>query len=212
MKHIITTVLFTIIATFSIYAYDDYYIVRKAPYKPHNTYYVDDKINEHKNSDDYSYIGIITRCGYTFADNGYFNYGASLYYNFNPYFGITAGFDGYYGNIYYYNSNNDIILYDGVNKNFPMWDVRFGFILGKYVSLGGTFGQCNICNPNIIVHQKYINNGTIYNNYKHNNFYGGFITFLCPVSKYFGLDIDLQYTNHTGFSLSGGLIIRFPVK
>ena len=203
-------VLSIIMFSTNSYAYDDYYVIRHIDNNRNKHYYLNDNNNNH--NDDYdSYLGFTSRFGYTFSDNGYFTYGLSMYYNFNQSIGITAGFDGYYGSIYL-ESNNTIYRYDGVYSKFPMWDVRFGFVLGKYFSLGAIYGQCNVCDPNVVVHQKYINNCTVYNKSNYCNYFGGFITFLCPVSTHFGVDVDLAYTVHTGFSISGGLIFRIPVK
>ena len=42
--------------------------------------------------------------------------------------------------------------------------------------------------------------------------YGGFITFVLPVSKHFGFNIDFAVTNKTGFNVGMGINATIPIK
>ena len=201
---IITMMLVASVSTFA-----ESYEVRQAPSANSSSeYYLDRKFG---NRDASTYAGIITRFGYSFSDNGYFSYGASFYYTFNSVIGITAGFDGYSGNIYVYNENNEIVAYDGPNKSLPMWDIRAGVVLGRYIAIGMIYGQCKVCTGDVKVVHKY-NTSVTRPLDGHGNFLGAFGTVMLPISTHCALNVDLSYTNHTSFTLTGGLIIKLKVK
>lgn len=200
---IISMMLIASMATFA----QDYYVYH-APTAQRSEYTLDNKFADRDAS---TYVGVMTRFGYSFSDNGYFAYGASVYYTFNSLIGITAGFDGYAGTIYIYDDNNDIVEYNGASKSLPMWDVRAGITLGKYVALGAIYGQCNICTRDVRVVHKYSEKLTTGLG-KHGSFYGAFGTVMCPISSHLALNFDISYTNHTSFTLALGVNVRFKVK
>lgn len=146
------------------------------------------------NRDKNQFAGILTRCGYSYADN-LFTYGVSVFYQWPSGFGITGGFDGYYGNLH---------TEEAYNKALPLWDARLGFC-GKHFGIGAIYGQCTAC------HHSGTHRGTIRLN-NNGDFIGGFATFICPLSTHFGLNIDVAYTTHTSFNISAGILIRFPIK
>lgn len=177
-------------------------------------YYVDRKIAEHKSAyheQAPTTMGIVTRFGYGFNVDA-FNYGASLFYQWNQTWGITVGFDGY--RIF----NKIMEAYPGdpdpKNSNdykMPLWDVRAGLMLTKYFMFGGMMGKWNVPGyyPNNIVmnHSQWIwNDGTT------DFMYGAFATFMLPVSKWCGFNIDLAVTNKTGFNIGAGVNVTIPVK
>ena len=110
-------------------------------------YFLDRKIKEARDKND-SYAGVITRFGYAFNYDA-FTYGASLLYHFDGSLGVTVGFDGYYI------PNLDTEISDGTSVKIadykmPLWDIRAGLMLGRYVALGGLCGKWMIDNPNEI--------------------------------------------------------------
>ena len=157
-----------------------------------------------------SWFGLSTRFGYSFSDNGYFAYGASVYYTWNNSFGIVGGFDSYYGRILVENEDGSISQYNGPYRNFPKWDIRAGFMLGRYLSIGGIYGKCNVCFNHNVVH-RWENNGVVELGAK-GMFYGGFITAICPISTHLAMNMDVSYTTHTSFNVYLGVTFRFPVK
>jgi hypothetical protein len=50
------------------------------------------------------------------------------------------------------------------------------------------------------------------NNSESNFLFGGFITFVLPVSKHFGLNLDFAVTNKTGFNVGMGINATIPIK
>lgn len=155
-------------------------------------------------------IGVITRFGYSFAGEGYFDYGASLFYKFNSQFGIIVGVDG--ASKVSFKKESIKTIYKSTVGNISQWDVRGGVILGKYVGIGGIYGNCKVCtdkNTNLEIEGYNYKKNHIDNNIHD---YGGFATILLPINKYIGLDIDVAYTAHTHFNIGGGLIISFPIK
>ena len=87
-------------------------------------------------------IGIITRFGYSFSD--YFDYGASLFYKFNPLFGIIVGADGA-SKVHFNEAESFKDAYKQTVGNVSQWDVRMGAILGKYFGCGVIYGNCKVC-------------------------------------------------------------------
>lgn len=152
-------------------------------------------------------IGIITRFGYSFAD--YFAYGASIYYKFNPRFGIAFGVDGA-SKVSFKNAENIEDAYKQTVGNISQWDIRAGIMVGKYFGFGGIYGNCKVCtnaNKNTL-------DAAAFKHHHNNNIhdYGGYITFLFPFCDWVGLDVDLAYTTHTYFTISGGIVLSIPLK
>lgn len=199
--------LFILFISITSSAYSQEYEVRHAPPRYYQ-YTLDEQLND---IDASTYLGVITRFGYSFSDNGYFTYGASIYYTFNSVIGVTAGFDAYAGKIYIYDDHNNIIRYNGPYSSLPIWNIRAGVTLGKYISLGVIYGQCRICKTDCIVVHKYSDHLTT-NVGESGGFWGAFGTVIAPISTRFALDFDISYTSHTSFALSAGLIIRFKIK
>lgn len=169
-------------------------------------YFVDRKLSEarEKNS---SYAGLITRFGYGFNYDA-FTYGASLIYHFEGTLGMSLGFDGYYipG---MYTQISDGSMANISDYRLPLWDVRAGFMLGKYVSLGGLCGKWMIDNPNVINMRE---NAWFASNKDNKVMYGGWVTFILPIGKYFGVNMDIAVTNKTGFNIGAGINATIPVK
>lgn len=166
-------------------------------------------VREQKEEKDNSQVGLLIRGGYSYNDDAV-TYGASVYYHFKGILGISVGFDGYYiPNLTMYNEAGECVAYDGPHKNFPMWDMRAGFMLGKYFAFGGILGKCQLCKTESI-HEKRdmwkikgIHNGGIY---------GGYITFILPITENFGMNMDFAMTNHTGFNVGLGFNLYMDIK
>jgi len=168
-------------------------------------YAMDRAIKERVNrSNNKAYVGLITRLGYGYNYDA-FTYGVSLLYHWDGWFGVTAGFDGY--------SFNKSIEKDGKlysSSGLPLWDARFGFMFGKYFSVGGLLGKFNFVDDSgkaIQVYQDrwFINDDGTF-------MYGGFVTFIMPIGKYFGFNLDFAVTNKTGFNIGAGINFTFPIK
>jgi len=178
--------------------------VRRNPSQ--ETYYMDRRISELKSTGS-SYAGVITRFGYGFNYDA-FTYGASLLYHFDGLLGVTAGFDGYYM------PSMKTILNDGSEVsisqyNMPLWDVRAGFLVGKYFAFGGLIGKWMIERPDVINMR---DNAWFVNNSDSKVMYGGWVTFILPIGKYLGFNLDFAVTNKTGFNIGGGINLTLPVK
>ena len=185
-------------------------------YTQHNPstdeYYIDRKIEERKINKALSpnkgqYAGIITRAGYAFNYDA-FTYGASIIYHFDNPIGVSVGFDGYYI------PNKTAIISNGQeirisDYSLPLWDVRGGLLLGKYFAIGGLAGKWTIDNPNLINMKE---NAWFISNKESKVMYGGWATFILPIGKYFGLNVDFAVTNKTGFNVAAGINITIPVK
>lgn len=178
--------------------------VRRNPSQ--ETYYMDRRISELKSTSS-SYAGVITRFGYGFNYDA-FTYGASLLYHFDGLLGVTAGFDGYYM------PSMKTILNDGSEVsisqyNMPLWDVRAGFLVGKYFAFGGLCGKWMIERSDVINMR---DNAWFVNNSDSKVMYGGWVTFILPIGKYLGFNLDFAVTNKTGFNIGGGINLTLPVK
>ena len=149
-------------------------------------------------------IGIITRFGYSFSE--YFDYGASLFYKFNPMFGIIVGADGA--------SFNEAETFKDTYKqtvgDVAQWDVRIGAILGKYFGCGVIYGNCKVCSSTLALDEYSFETHKHYNQNVHD--VGGFATILLPINNYIGFDVDFAYTRHTYFNISAGIILSLPLK
>lgn len=151
-------------------------------------------------------IGIITRFGYSFSD--YFDYGASLFYKFNPLFGIIVGADGHFNEA---ESFKD--AYKQTVGNVSQWDVRMGAILGKYFGCGVIYGNCKVCTSELAKQCPDEYSFETSKHYNHNvHDIGGFATILLPINNYIGFDVDFAYTRHTYFNISAGIILSLPLK
>ena len=155
---------------------------------------------------DNSQVGLILRGGYSYNDDAV-TYGASVYYHFSGVLGISVGFDGYYiPNLKLYDEFGNVIT-DDTHKNFPMWDMRAGFLLGRYFAFGGILGKCQICTPQTVHEKK-----NMWGRSVGNGIYGGYITFILPITDNFGMNMDFAMTNHTGFNIGIGFNIYMAVK
>ena len=169
-------------------------------------YYLDRKIREAKDNG-YSYAGLITRFGYGFNYDA-FTYGASLLYHFDGTMGVTVGFDGYYiPNMYTQLSDGTMVKI--TDYSLPLWDLRAGLMLGKYFAFGGLCGKWTIDNSNVINMKE---SAWFVSNKDSKIMYGGWITFLLPIGKYVGFNIDFAVTNKTGFNVGAGINLTIPVK
>ena len=169
-------------------------------------YFLDRKIKESRDKND-SYAGVITRFGYAFNYDA-FTYGASLLYHFDGSLGVTVGFDGYYiPNLD--TKISDVALVKIIDYKMPLWDLRAGLMLGRYVALGGLCGKWMIDNPNEIDIKE---NAWFVSDKDSKVMYGGWFTFLLPIGRYVGLNIDFAVTNKTGFNVAAGFNVTIPVK
>ena len=177
--------------------------------EPADTYYLDRKIEETKRKNDPLTMGFLARFGYAFNYDA-FTYGLSIYYQWNRLCGITAGFDGYYIPYKYIHRT---LPNDTVSSNvfiLPLWDVRAGFMLSRYFLFGAMLGKTNVGDASNIIDLRH--DAWFINNKESNFLYGGFVTFVLPVSKHFGFNIDFAVTNKTGFNVALGLNATIPIK
>ena len=174
-----------------------------------SSYYLDRKFAERKNSSDPISAGILTRFGYAFNYDA-FTYGVSLFYQWSKIAGITAGFDGYYipNKLMYRTIQNDTV--SSSMFSLPLWDIRAGFMITRYFLFGAMLGKSNIGDATNMINMR--ENAWFVNNKENNFMYGGFVTFVLPVSKHFGFNIDFAVTNKTGFNVGLGLNATIPIK
>ena len=155
-------------------------------------------------------IGIITRFGYSFSD--YFDYGASLFYKFNPMFGIIVGADGA-SKVHFSEAESFKDAYKQTVGNISQWDIRMGAILGKYFGCGFIYGNCKVCTSALATQYPDEFSQETNRHCDHNiHDIGGFATILLPINNYIGLDVDFAYTRHTYFNISAGIILSLPLK
>ena len=164
-------------------------------------------------------FGASVRGGYAFNYDA-FTYGASVMYKGNL-FGVTLGVDGYKipNKILQYTDNEGTlheICSDSIST--PMWDIRMGLVFGSpkaYFAIGGIVGKWNVEGyypSNIVMnHSQWL-----WDKDQQDKIYGGFITFIIPfnVGNKFdiGANIDLAFTNKTGFNTCIGFNITIPLK
>ena len=181
--------------------------------RPSNEEYYIDRVREEKkmntNVKKPPIAAGIVRFGYAFNYDA-FTYGLSLYYQWNEVFGATMGFDGYYiPSKLIYNTLTDE-FYPSMSFSMPLWDLRAGFGISRYVLFGAVLGKLNI---NDADNHLYMRKDAWFINNKESQFmYGGFVTLLLPVSKYFGFNFDFAVTNKTGFNVGAGFNVTFPLK
>lgn len=175
-----------------------------------NGYYLDRKIAESRATSDPVSAGLISRFGYGFNYDA-FTYGVSFYYQWSRIAGITAGFDGYFI------PDRQVQTIDGEvhqssEYSLPLWDVRAGFMISKYFLFGGMFGKVdkNFREVSVIdmQHSQWFTTGQNQGDF----LYGGFVTFVLPISKYVGLNLDFAVTNKTGFNVGMGVNATLPIK
>lgn len=173
------------------------------------TYYLDRRLAERQKSNEPTTAGVLTRFGYAFNYDA-FTYGVSIYYQWSRIAGITAGFDGYYipNKQIYRTLQNDTVSSSAFS--LPLWDIRAGFMITKYFLFGAMLGKSNIGDAENMINMR--QDAWFINNSQSNFMYGGFITFVLPVSKHFGFNLDFAVTNKTGFNVGLGLNATIPIK
>jgi len=211
MKKIIYLIMLTL-TIMSTNVYGQVYTHSAYYGKPSDeVYYVDRRLAERRENLKKEPItaGVFTRFGYAFNYDA-FTYGISMYYQWSRMFGITAGFDGYYiPNKYFYRTiQNDTISSNAFSM--PLWNLRAGFMISKYFLFGAMLGKSNIGDNETLINMR--QDAWFINNKESNFMYGGFVTFVLPISKWFGLNIDFAVTNKTGFNVGAGLNVTIPVK
>lgn len=205
-KIFILSILFAVTFT-SIYA--ETYEVRRNPGS--EEYFVDRKIREAKENrlnNPNSYAGVITRFGYGFNYDA-FTYGVSFFYQWSRIAGITAGFDGYYipNKLAYRTIQTDIVSTSAFS--LPLWDIRAGFMITRYFLFGAMLGKSNIGDATNLINMR---EAWFAPNKESNFLFGGFVTFVLPISKHFGFNLDFAVTNKTGFNVGAGINVTIPVK
>lgn len=174
-----------------------------------DTYYLDSKIREYQRKDDPLTAGFLARAGYAFNYDAV-TYGLSFYYQWGRIAGITAGFDGYYipRKQAYRTIQNDTV--PTAVFLMPLWDVRAGFMLTRYFLFGVMMGKSNIGDATDLINMR--EDAWFVDNKNRNFLYGGFVTFVLPLSKHFGLNLDFAVTNKTGFNICMGVNACIPIK
>ena len=208
MKKIFITLVMvlTCIVTFA----QSYVYSPSSPSK--EVYYIDRQIaaRHQQPKDETVLAGGVTRFGYAFNYDA-FTYGASLFYQWNSVIGVTAGFDGYY--IPRKRIERLEYCHDTIPSSLfamPLWDIRAGLMISKYVMFGVVMGKSNVEDyPDLINLSKNMwHEDDQYNRMM----YGGFVTLLLPISKHFGFNLDLAMTNKTGFNIGAGFNITVPIR
>ena len=206
------TLIFTLLALIiSVSTFAENYSHSMVYGQSQETYYLDRRIAENKNKDaqEPTTAGVLTRFGYAFNYDA-FTYGVSIYYQWSRIAGITAGFDGYYipNKQIYRTLQNDTV--SSSMFSLPLWDIRAGFMITKYFLFGAMLGKSNIGDAENVINMR--QNAWFVNNSQSNFMYGGFVTFVLPVSKYFGFNLDFAVTNKTGFNVGLGVNATIPIK
>lgn len=205
--------LFILLALFAVTftsIYAETYEVRRNPGS--EEYFVDRKIREAKENrlnNPNSYAGVITRFGYAFNYDA-FTYGVSFFYQWSRIAGITAGFDGYYipNKLAYRTIQNDTVSTSAFS--LPLWDIRAGFMITRYFLFGAMLGKTNVGDASNLLNLRH--DAWFAPNKESNFLFGGFVTFVLPISKHFGFNIDFAVTNKTGFNVGAGINVTIPVK
>ena len=92
----------------------------------------------------------------------------------------------------------------------PLWDIRAGFMISRYFLFGAMLGKSNVGDASNFINLR--QDAWFVNNSESNFMYGGFITFVLPVSKHFGFNIDFAVTNKTGFNVGMGVNATIPIR
>ena len=192
--------------TISSAAFADTY---SCTYSSNETYFLDRKFAERKRNTEPTTAGVITRFGYAFNYDA-FTYGVSIYYQWSQLLGVTAGFDGYYipNKMIYRTLQNDTV--SSSTFSLPLWNLRAGLMFSKYFMCGAMLGKSNIGDAENMINMR--QDAWFINNSQSNFMYGGFVTFILPVSKHFGLNLDFAVTNKTGFNVGIGFNACIPIK
>ena len=204
-----TLILFAALTIACTYALADTYTysARRTPSyeQPSDSYYLDRKLQEQKEKSDPLSVGLLTRFGYDA-----FTYGVSFFYQWSRIAGITAGFDGYYipNKLAYRTIQNDTVSTSAFS--LPLWDIRAGFMITRYFLFGAMLGKSNIGDATNLINMR--ENAWFINNKESNFLFGGFVTFILPISKHFGLNLDFAVTNKTGFNVGMGINATIPIK
>ena len=206
------TLIFTLLALIiSVSTFAENYSHSMVYGQSQETYYLDRHIAENKNktAQEPTTAGVLTRFGYAFNYDA-FTYGVSIYYQWSRIAGITAGFDGYYipNKQIYRTLQNDTV--SSSIFSLPLWNIRAGFMITKYFLFGAMLGKSNIGDAENVINMR--QNAWFVNNSQSNFMYGGFVTFVLPVSKYFGFNQDFAVTNKTGFNVGLGVNATIPIK
>lgn len=206
------TLIFTLLALIiSVSTFAENYSHSMVYGQSQETYYLDRRIAENKNKDaqEPTTAGVLTRFGYAFNYDA-FTYGVSIYYQWSRIAGITAGFDGYYipNKQIYRTLQNDTV--SSSMFSLPLWDIRAGFMISKYFLFGAMLGKSNIGDADNMINMR--QDAWFINNSQSNFMYGGFVTFVLPVSKHFGFNLDFAVTNKTGFNVGLGVNATIPIK
>lgn len=175
-------------------------------------YYLERKLKENKTNGNIQ-AGILTRFGYSYNDDA-FMYGVSVYYHFDGALGISMGFDGYsMSKVILKNAETGELYEDTRHYPLPMWDIRAGLLLGKYFAFGALAGKCRIESCIGDIHHISIHeNKNLWGSKMGDGIYGGYITFILPITTHFGMNMDFALTNHTGFNIALGVNACIPIK
>lgn len=207
MKKILIFTLLVLMISVSTFA--DTYTHSAVYGQSQETYYLDRRLAERQKSNELTTAGVLTRFGYAFNYDA-FTYGVSIYYQWSRIAGITAGFDGYYipNKQFKRTLQNDTV--PSSMFSLPLWDIRAGFMISKYFLFGAMLGKSNIGDAENMINMR--QDAWFINNSQSNFMYGGFVTFVLPVSKHFGFNLDFAVTNKTGFNVGLGLNATIPIK
>lgn len=83
-------------------------------------------------------------------------------------------------------------------------------MITKYFLFGAMLGKSNIGDAENMINMR--QDAWFINNSQSNFMYGGFVTFVLPVSKHFGFNLDFAVTNKTGFNVGLGINATIPIK
>lgn len=209
-KNLVLFAALTIACTYALADTYTYSVRRNPSYdQPSDSYYLDRKLQEQKEKSDPLSVGLLTRFGYAFNYDA-FTYGVSFFYQWSRIAGITAGFDGYYipNKLAYRTIQNDTVSTSAFS--LPLWDIRAGFMITRYFLFGAMLGKSNIGDATNLINMR--ENAWFIDNKESNFLFGGFVTFVLPISKHFGLNLDFAVTNKTGFNVGMGINATIPIK
>lgn len=83
-------------------------------------------------------------------------------------------------------------------------------MITRYFLFGAMLGKTNIGDATNLINMR--KDAWFVNNSESNFLFGGFVTFVLPVSKHFGLNLDFAVTNKTGFNVGIGINATIPIK
>ena len=204
-KNLVLFAALTIACTYALADTYTYSVRRNPSYdQSSDSYYLDRKLQEQKEKSDPLSVGLLTRFGYAFNYDA-FTYGVSFFYQWSRIAGITAGFDGYYipNKLAYRTIQNDTVSTSAFS--LPLWDIRAGFMITRYFLFGAMLGKSNIGDATNLINMR--EDAWFIDNKDRNFLFGGFVTFVLPVSKHFGLNLDFAVTN-----VGMGINATIPIK